>query len=335
MIADQDYFWFRLFQTSGIGPKNLVSIARIMEKEKISSGEIPLSKAELSSRFPNLAKIILNKIRKEDQENIYLEYQSLLQDDVRIIHPEYFDYPKKFLNLAENNSISPVLFGKGNLKLLRDERVAIVGARNVSEQGIKATRHLATELAHNGINIISGYAKGVDSEAHLSALNAEGTTTLVLSYGIKEFRYKKEFNGANWERDTLAISQFSPKTKWIARNAMIRNKLICALAKGVIVIESGLEKDATGKMSGTFNTGITALKMQLPLFVISPNYFDIPPEGNNTLIEQGGIEINPLSDVQKISQSISHPISALIPDKKKYLPSQTELFSSEVFQAKG
>ena len=83
----------------------------------------------------------------------------------------------------------------------------------------------------------------------------------------------------------LAISQFSPETKWLARNAMARNKLICALSKAVVVIESGAERDGKGKMSGTFDTGKTAIKMKLPLFVADPEYFNEPPKGNADLIE--------------------------------------------------
>ena len=88
------------------------------------------------------------------------------------------------------------------------DNVSIVGARNVSDKGIRIARKLAGDLASEGINVVSGYAKGVDSEAHLGALEAEGTTTLVLPNGINQLRQKSAFKKFNWDRDILAVSQF-------------------------------------------------------------------------------------------------------------------------------
>jgi DNA processing protein len=76
-----------------------------------------------------------------------------------------------------------MLFIKGQRKLLTSDGVAIVGSRNVSDTGIRVARKLAAELANAELNVVSGYARGVDSEAHLGALAAEGTTTMVLPYG--------------------------------------------------------------------------------------------------------------------------------------------------------
>ena len=74
---------------------------------------------------------------------------------------------------------------------------------------------------------------------------------------------------------------------------MVRNKLVCALSKAVVVIESGPKKDSQGKMSGTFNTARTALDMKRPLFVLDPKYFDNPPKGNEDLITLGGKHFDP------------------------------------------
>ena len=73
---------------------------------------------------------------------------------------------------------------------------------------------------------------------------------------------------------------------------MIRNKLVCALSKAVLVICSGPEKDSDGKQSGTFDAGKTALDMKIPLFVLSSNALKKDIIGNNDLIKMGGISIN-------------------------------------------
>ena len=223
------------------------------------------------------------------------------------------------------------MFLKGQRKLLASDGIAIVGSRNVSDRGVQIAKKIASGLAGEGMNVISVYAKGVDSTAHVAALEAGGTTTLVFPYGINELRQKREFKKYNWKQDVLAVSQFSPDAKWLARNTMIRNKLICALSKAVVVIESGPERDAGRKMSGTFDTGKTALDMELPLFVVDPAYFENPPKGNADLIALGGCTLDPsdgtaqILDHLKIAQSTK---SGKAPIKiAAESPSQLNLFN--------
>ena len=138
-------------------------------------------------QFPELAKILKGKISEEDSEKAHAAYEHLKDHGINIIYPGHPDFPPHLLE------ISPVLFTKGQQKRLRSDSVTIVGARDVSDIGIRITRNLAGELVGNGINIVSGYAEGVDLEAHLGALAAGGTTTIVLSDGIKQLRQKSAF----------------------------------------------------------------------------------------------------------------------------------------------
>ena len=319
MRINRDYFWFRLFKTRGIGPKLLVSIAEILDMENLDPEMVPRSQSDLSAQFPELAKILNGKIRTEDREKVSEAYEELKSDGVDIIYPGHPDFPPQLLE------ISPMLFVKGQQKRLRSDSVAIVGARNVSDKGIRIARKLAGDLANEGINVVSGYAKGVDSEAHLGALEAEGTTTLVLPYGIKQLRQKSAFKEFNWDQDVLAVSQFDPDVKWLARNAMGRNKLVCGLSKAVVVIESGPERDARGKMSGTFNAAKTALDMNLPLFVLNPNCFEDMPEGNAALIALGGYSLDPVDGANEIVGHISGKTVESAPVENQNAPEQLAL----------
>ena len=318
MNINRDYFWFRLFKTRGIGAKLLVSVAEILEAENLNPEVLPSSQSDLSAQFPKLAKILNGKIRAEEREKVTTAYEQLKKQGVDIIHPGHPDFPPHLLEIA------PILFVKGQQKRLLSDSVSIVGARNVSDKGIRIARKLAGDLASEGINVVSGYAKGVDSEAHLGALEAEGTTTLVLPNGINQLRQKSAFKKFNWDRDVLAVSQFDPDTKWIARNAMVRNKLVCALSKAVVVIESGPERDAQGKMSGTFNAAKTALSMGLPLFVRNPNCFDNAPEGNAALIALGGHGLNPTNGAKEIVErafvKTAEPISISNQNSAEQIP---------------
>ena len=320
MSINRDYFWFRLFKTRGIGTKLLVSVAKILEAENLNPEMLPLNQSDLSVQFPKLAKILDGKIRAEEREKVTTAYEQLKKQGIDIIHPGHPDFPPHI------REISPILFVKGQQKRLMSDSVAIVGARNVLDKGIRIARKLAGDLAGEGMNVVSGYAKGVDSEAHLGALEAEGTTTLVLPNGINQLRQKNTFKKFNWDQNVLAVSQFDPDTKWLARNAMARNKLVCALSKAVVVIESGPERDAQGKMSGTFNAAKTAFSMDLPLFVLNPSCLDNPPKGNADLIELGGYNLNPANGAKEIVERISVKTAEAAPIVNQNSAEQLPLF---------
>lgn len=78
-----------------------------------------------------------------------------------------------------------VLYVKGNLGILNNPSIAIVGCREASEYGQKAATYFAYNLAKQGINIISGLAKGIDSYAHIGALQAKGKTIAVIGSRIR------------------------------------------------------------------------------------------------------------------------------------------------------
>ena len=302
MRVKAPYFWVWLCRTRGIGPKKLISIAKILHEHQRQPETLPLNPSELLSQFPKLASILNGKIHVEDSQKIYTEYKKLKEAGIAILHPSHPDFPDHLLEIA------PILFIKGQRELLTSDGVAIVGARDESDEGIRVARKIASGLAREEINVVSGYAKGVDSEAHSAALASNGTTTLVLPYGITRLRQKRAFRDFNWECDVLAVSQFAPDAKWLARHAMMRNKLICSLSKAVIVIESGPERDAKDNMNGTFDTGKTALEMKLPLFVVDPEYFVKPPQGNADLIRLGGRKLNPRDGAGNILRCLKGPM---------------------------
>jgi DNA processing protein len=215
-----------------------------------------------------------------------VSYQKLIEEEIQVIFYEHEKYPNPLLELIKDHP--PILFCKGNIDLLNSPGVAIVGSRNASIKGLKLAREIAQKLAKKGINVISGYAKGIDTQAHIGALESNGTTTIVLSMGILNFSESKISEFFNKDK-ILIVSQFNPQVPWSAQNAMTRNELVCALSKAVIVIESGPEKEEkNGKIhySGTYDAAKKAIKMGIPLFVIDPSLFETPPVGNITLLKK-------------------------------------------------
>ena len=180
---------------------------------------------------------------------------------------------------------APPIWAAGNLGLLRLKSVGFCGSRSVSEQGLWVAKDSAQQLAEAGVVVVSGYAKGVDTAAHLAALKSGGTTIIILPEGCEHFRQKLELRADwDWQR-ILVLSQFEPKAVWRADRAMERNKLIVALTDATFVIEAG----ATG---GTLNAGMLALRLKKPLFVAKYSSVETVAPGNALLLKSGGEEIN-------------------------------------------
>lgn len=294
--------WFRLFSTRGLGPKRLRYIYDAARHAALPVGQIFfLEWADFSKRFPWLDKDIFHSIHSLDLDVTDRNFDRLLDVGIRLVHLGDVDYPDILLRRMDTNA-PPILFGKGNLSLLQSGGVAIVGARNPSPTSLLVASEIAGQLARSEMNVISGYAGGIDTESHLGALQADGTTTIVLSFGILEFAKKKAFEGVDWKTDVLILSQFHPVEKWNARNAMVRNRVVCGLSQAVVVIESGLHQP--GKMSGTFDAGLTALQMNVPLFVIDPYALDARLPGNEELVKRGGVTVEPEHAVEEI---LKHP----------------------------
>jgi predicted Rossmann fold nucleotide-binding protein DprA/Smf involved in DNA uptake len=137
---------------------------------------------------------------------------------------------------------------------------------------------------------------------------------MVLPYGFNHLSIKKDIKAYNWEQNTLFISQFMPYEKFSGQNAMARNKLVCALSKAVIVISSGPERDTSGKMSGTFDAGLTALKYNIPLFVLNPSLLNPAPQGNIDLIKLGGIPLSSGNELVQYLDSLTSSSHILNPN---------------------
>jgi DNA processing protein len=158
--------------------------------------------------------------------------------------------------------------------------VAIVGSRKVSLKGLDAARDCAAQLARAGVNVVSGYAKGVDLESHHAALEAGGTTTLVLAEGLGHWNFKGDIRRVwNWNR-TLVVSEFDELSSWSKENAFQRNGTVCRLSQAVIVAEAA-------RISGTMNTVRQCLKRGIPLFAVVYDNMDDFAQGNSDAIQLG------------------------------------------------
>ena len=188
MKSNSEYIWYKLLKTKGVGPK---TIHNIYNNCKNKSGENSGLNENDVNEFLKKNKKLLTNWENVDDEICFLEYEKVLKKDIKILTLDSKNYPKIILNNI-GATAAPILFCGGKIDLLNNSSIAVVGSRNVCDNGIKFTKNISKQLSNSGFNIISGYAKGVDTISHLSALENEGTTTFVLSYGLYEFKKKKE-----------------------------------------------------------------------------------------------------------------------------------------------
>lgn len=192
----------------------------------------------------------------------------------------FFDDPRYPDRLRRAPGAPLALFYRGPIELLEQTSVGVCGSRNASSNGLRAAQACGQDAAALGMVVVSGYAKGVDTEAHLSALAAGGSTVAVLAEGISDFRLKQSYgnlpDGALGR--LLVISQFPPRQRWTAGAAMTRNQVIVGLGDAVVVVEAG----AGG---GTLRAGETALQTGKQLWVLGFPGED--PPGNQALLTAG------------------------------------------------
>jgi DNA processing protein len=308
-MSKNGYYWYQLYCAKGVGPKMIHKLYSLLESHSVDvSSLFGAERANLAKKLRVDSKIT-QALEELDVEKTHADYDALQQQEIKVIHLGHPDYPEKLIQRL-GDSAPPVLFCSGQVALLSAKSVAMVGSRNVSDEGMKFAKTLAGQLAQAGYNVISGYAKGVDTLAHAAALEKEGTTTIVLSYGILEFNLKREFQDLPRRGSIAVVSQFPPRQPWMASSAMQRNKLVVGLADALVVVESGAERDEKGRMSGTFDAAKNAIKYNVPLFVLSPRSLKPGGIGNEALIRLGGVEIEQTAAVKTIAsqlKSVVHP----------------------------
>jgi DNA processing protein len=162
-----------LLYATGVGPGRV----RKLLKHWRTTPEIPVLEDHLIESVLTPTQIAA---LPECRDRVKHHWDELLKQNIRAISIIDPDYPDSLRNtLGESSPV--LLLCLGNLELLNHVSVGFRGSREASDKGLATARDSATLLAHENINIVSGFAAGVDMSAHRAALAAGGTTTVVLS----------------------------------------------------------------------------------------------------------------------------------------------------------
>lgn len=214
--------------------------------------------------------------------------ESLWADSIKICCVEDDDYPELLRSIYDPPYI---LYYRGNLQILDDFCLGIVGSRVATTYGKVQARNFGNELAHQGIVVVSGMARGIDTEAHKGALAAEGRTVAVLGSGLKVVYPPENLKLFNRICENgLVISQFPPLTRPEPGNFPVRNRIIAGLCRGVLVVEAK-------QKSGALITADYALEQGREVFAIPGPISSKNSDGTNYLIKQGACLVRNIEDI--------------------------------------
>jgi DNA processing protein len=191
-------------------------------------------------------------------------------------------YPKRLRTKFGNNAPA-VVYGVGPISILDTGGLAIAGSRNVDDKGAVATSEIGSLAAEYGITIVSGGARGVDQTAMLSTLDAGGQVVGVLADSLASKSLDKNYRNALRDRRLVMISTNDPNSRFLAWQAMDRNKYIYAFADAGLVIATDYRK------GGTWAGAVEQLEKLkfVPVYARSDGHNS---KGLSALISKGAVE---------------------------------------------
>lgn len=198
------------------------------------------------------------------------------------------EYPEQLKQIYDPPA---TLFVRGKLKSEDKYSMAIVGTRQPSEYGKIVTEKLTSELASRGFTIVSGLAYGIDTRAHIFALQSAGRTIAVLGSGVDViYPDKNKKLSQKIINQGAIVSEFPMGTDPDWKNFPRRNRIICGMSLGTVVIEAG-------KKSGALITATMSLEQNREVFAV-PGNIDSPKSiGTNELIKQGAKLVTSVEDI--------------------------------------
>lgn len=275
LSAEDRLAWMAMVLTPQMGAIRTVrAMARLASAAHLFSASLTdlegLQIPAVSARF-----IFEGKARAAAEE----ELRSIDEQSAGFLTHDCPDYPDRLRAIYDPPA---VLWYRGDVKLLTLPAIAVVGTRHPSPYGSGMAQMLARELAARGIVILSGMARGVDTEAHKGALEARGKTVAVWGTGV-DVIYPKE-NKRLAEQILMGggciLSEFPLGTFPAPQNFPVRNRVLSGISVGVLVVEAA-------EHSGTRITARCAMEQNRDVYAVPGNVTNKGSWTPNTLIKQG------------------------------------------------
>ncbi|PKN06859.1 MAG: DNA-protecting protein DprA [Deltaproteobacteria bacterium HGW-Deltaproteobacteria-8] len=245
------------------------------------------------------------------------EYRAARSFGARVI--TWFDpkYPKLLREIPDPPAL---LYIVGDVSLLRNPSVAVVGARECTLLGLQSVERISSELSRFGITVVSGLAAGIDRQAHLAGLSGIGGSIAVLGAGL-DVHYPPDNEDVRQalEHHGLVVSEFGPGTRPEARNFPYRNRIISGLSLGVLVAEAAAR-------SGSLITARLASEQGREVFALPGPLGQPTFAGCHRLIKQGAALVESAEDIVR---SLRYQFSAELASVPKTLPVQAQAASAQ------
>ena len=277
--------WLAISLTPGLGPTRA---RKLVEHFGSAEGVLRASLTELEStgiQAVSAQSLATGKSAELAREEIARAAAA----DIIMVSMDDPSYPPR---LKEIYDPPPVLRVRGSPEILTRPGIAMVGTRHPTPYGSGMAERLACDLAAQGLVIISGMARGVDTASHRGAISAKGKTVAVFGTGV-DVIYPKENSRLSEQILALGgalISEFPLGTFAAPQNFPIRNRIISGMSVGVLVLEAA-------EYSGTRITARCALEQNRDVFAVPGNVTNKNSWGPNTLIKQGAKLVATWEDV--------------------------------------
>lgn len=226
-------------------------------------------------------------IKRRNLHKLLDEIESYKLKGIELLSIADNEYPE---NLRTIYDPPYILYVKGKIKRC-SRYLAVVGSRNCTQYGRMAARNISRDLSEYNIGIISGMARGIDTQAHLGALEGNGFTCAVLGCGC-DVVYppeNKKLMDAILERGAV-ISEYPPGTTPNPYNFPARNRIISGMSHGTLIVEAG-------EKSGALITADLALEQNRDVFAIPGSIFSSTSRGTNSLIKEGAKPVTDVFDI--------------------------------------
>ena len=267
-------YWVGFTKTPGIGKARLTALKDHFGclKDAWTAPKAELIKAGLDDKTADSVVAFRQDFSPDEELTLLEKYH------IAIITCESPGYPPL---LKEISDCPAVLYVRGELKSTDESGIAVVGTRRSTAYGRQVTEELVTDLVANGLTIVSGLAKGIDTIAHKSAIESHGRTIAVFASGLDTVYPPENLTLAREIIENGAlVSEFPLGTKPKAENFPRRNRILSGLSRGVIVIESG-------ESGGALITANFANEQNREVFAVPGSIFSAMSKGPNKLIQDG------------------------------------------------
>ena len=321
-------YWLALAHVPKIQTKKKNEIiVRLFEKGKtiIDFFEFEQSVWENDYKL-NQSEIVLFEEAKKELSTYAFMVEDLLEQGYSILPITSQDYSPTLKKNLGRTYAPPVIYTKGNLQIMKEKSIAIVGSRKANDISLEFTDNIAKNASKDYKVVVSGFAKGVDKKALDSAIKYKGQSIIVLPQGIATFQsgFKKHYKQII-DGDVLVLSTFYPKAPWSVQLAMARNPIIYGLASEIYVAESS-------EKGGTWSGVMDGLRKGRTIYIRKPNSRE--KNANNILISKGGKAVD--NEGNLTSYEIKEETKSIVsePDFNNTEEKIIEFLKTGVFPAK-